>query len=121
MDKIDLSPFKYEELHALFEQKFGKKAGYSRGQGETDGKDLPSSKSASDAEAKRKEIENVELQAKINRGIELDGEEPTSSWSIIYVIGFIAFIGMAVYILAFRPSLLKRFGFDSGVRSKSRL
>ena len=72
------------------------------------------------AAEKQKEIERVELRAMEMRGIEAAVEEP-SSFGMGYVIGFIVFIGFAVYVLAFRPSLLKGIGFDDRLRSKSYL
>lgn len=127
LEKVDLSKYKYDELHEYFAKKFGRiDEGNNENEANDDVEDVNSAH-VKVGEAIN-QLDRVKMNAEIFAGIG-DNAINTSSSLItsraIYLTMFILVVLFAIYAMAFNPSLIKRTfhicGCDSYFGAKATL
>ena len=119
LEKIDLSGYKYDELHEYFAKKFGKIGEDNSAANEVnvnvENNDTPHMQLGNAIN----QLDRVRMNAEIFEGI---GDNAINSSSMItsraiYVIMFIFVVLFAIYAMAFNPSLIKRTSHICGCDS----
>lgn len=125
LEKIDLSKYKYDELHEYFAKKFGRIDEDNNGDDTTKNNEAQNDVDIDSAHMKvgnavKNQLDRVKMNAEIFGGIG-DNAINTSSSMItsraIYLMIFILIVLFAIYVMAFNPSLLKRTSHFCGCDS----